>query len=173
MRVLSAAPLLCKEHGKELDLFCSQDNVLVCAHCLLIGTHKGHECVSLRQAAQKARAENGKLVEQTRGKAAKLQEAIARHEETIAAANEERKEEELHARFAELHSALDAAERNCLEEIRAIIDPLVEGLREEIASTQTVVGEAERAVQTSLEGVEGPDSQCVIAAQNLRKLTGS
>jgi hypothetical protein len=46
---------ICPEHGKEYDLYCSSDKEIVCSHCLLLGAHKHHPCVSLKEAAVQVR----------------------------------------------------------------------------------------------------------------------
>jgi len=166
------APLLCKEHVKELDLFCAKDDTLVCSHCLLIGSHKGHDCVSLRQAAQKAREDAEALLKQMHTKAAELQSAVAGHERAIADAAKERtaKETELHDRFAALHAELERAERSCLDAIGRIFDPLVEGLREEIASANAIINEVEQAARSIKASLGGPDTSCITAVCYVRKL---
>jgi len=44
---------LCKDHGKQMELFCSKCECLVCPHCILIGEHHDHECVSVLKAFEK------------------------------------------------------------------------------------------------------------------------
>jgi len=44
---------LCKDHGKQMELFCTKCETLICSHCILIGEHKGHECSNVVQAFKK------------------------------------------------------------------------------------------------------------------------
>ncbi|CAM4727017.1 unnamed protein product [Leuciscus chuanchicus] len=40
----------CKEHGEELKLFCQEDQTTVCCLCIVVGSHKNHQTVTLQEA---------------------------------------------------------------------------------------------------------------------------
>lgn len=42
--------LKCREHRDELKLFCAEDRVAVCCLCVLLGEHKNHRALQLREA---------------------------------------------------------------------------------------------------------------------------
>lgn len=42
--------LKCKEHREELKLFCMEEKVPVCCLCVLVGMHKNHNALQLREA---------------------------------------------------------------------------------------------------------------------------
>lgn len=46
----------CPEHDQELNVFCKQEAEVVCSHCVVMGAHKGHDCVSLAAQAIESRS---------------------------------------------------------------------------------------------------------------------
>lgn len=40
---------MCDEHQRQLEFFCETDDVLVCADCLVMPEHRGHNTVAARQ----------------------------------------------------------------------------------------------------------------------------
>jgi len=44
---------LCPEHKKAKELFCMKCQEAVCSHCVMCGSHQGHNCISMTQAADK------------------------------------------------------------------------------------------------------------------------
>lgn len=47
----------CPVHKQELNIYCKQDGKIVCSHCVVIDSHKSHECVSLEQRCNETRKE--------------------------------------------------------------------------------------------------------------------
>ncbi|XP_051512317.1 E3 ubiquitin/ISG15 ligase TRIM25-like isoform X2 [Myxocyprinus asiaticus] len=45
----------CQEHQEMNRIYCQSCGVCVCTVCSLVGSHKGHECISIRKAEQKLR----------------------------------------------------------------------------------------------------------------------
>eukprot|EP00062_Callorhinchus_milii_P000363 gi/632934294/ref/XP_007906601.1/ PREDICTED: E3 ubiquitin/ISG15 ligase TRIM25-like [Callorhinchus milii] len=45
----------CTEHEKLLEIYCQEDEVLVCSLCALIGNHRGHYLMSIGEAADELR----------------------------------------------------------------------------------------------------------------------
>jgi hypothetical protein len=72
---------VCSEHGKELDLYCTVDDEIVCSHCLLVGAHKAHSCVALRDASGKAR----KAIESSTTELSTTRESVTAARETLVA----------------------------------------------------------------------------------------
>lgn len=48
---------ICQEHGKPLDIFCTQDNVLICLECNVFGKHQRHRVIRGAEAEQKIKGE--------------------------------------------------------------------------------------------------------------------
>ncbi|XP_051953394.1 tripartite motif-containing protein 14-like isoform X2 [Xyrauchen texanus] len=45
----------CQEHQEMNRIYCQSCGVCVCTVCSLVGSHKGHECISIRKAEQELR----------------------------------------------------------------------------------------------------------------------
>lgn len=45
----------CQEHQEMNRIYCRSCAVCVCTVCSLVGSHKGHECISIREAEQQLR----------------------------------------------------------------------------------------------------------------------
>lgn len=45
----------CQEHQEMNRIYCRSCAVCVCTVCSLVGSHKGHECISIREAEQELR----------------------------------------------------------------------------------------------------------------------
>ncbi|XP_052008622.1 E3 ubiquitin/ISG15 ligase TRIM25-like [Xyrauchen texanus] len=45
----------CQEHQEMNRIYCRSCSVCVCTVCSLVGSHKGHECISIREAEQELR----------------------------------------------------------------------------------------------------------------------
>ncbi|KAJ4458956.1 hypothetical protein PAPYR_5244 [Paratrimastix pyriformis] len=56
VRVL-APSRMCPEHDKELELYCMEDRVIVCSHCMIFGAHKGHSCIKFPEAVAQSTPE--------------------------------------------------------------------------------------------------------------------
>ena len=44
----SASPN-CKEHGRLIEYFCTEDNAAICSRCYIIGNHKNHSIISFEE----------------------------------------------------------------------------------------------------------------------------
>eukprot|EP00698_Gefionella_okellyi_P017689 TRINITY_DN5213_c0_g2_i1.p1 TRINITY_DN5213_c0_g2~~TRINITY_DN5213_c0_g2_i1.p1 ORF type:complete len:901 (+),score=224.31 TRINITY_DN5213_c0_g2_i1:50-2704(+) len=47
---------VCAEHGETIAFYCTDDDALVCAHCLLVGSHAGHHSTPLAAATERKQA---------------------------------------------------------------------------------------------------------------------
>ncbi|XP_043940834.1 tripartite motif-containing protein 72-like [Protopterus annectens] len=52
-----SSEILCQEHGKPLDIFCTQENVLICLECSVFGKHQRHRVIRGGEAQQKIQEE--------------------------------------------------------------------------------------------------------------------
>jgi len=83
---------LCKDHAKQMELFCSKCETLVCAHCILIGEHKGHECSSVVQAFKKTNERIDELLVKIKEKAPECEELVKGYERLRSGAEKEHDE---------------------------------------------------------------------------------
>ena len=48
---------LCKEHSRDFEGFCRTCNVVICPSCVIVGQHKKHDVLSLKEGAMYVREE--------------------------------------------------------------------------------------------------------------------
>jgi hypothetical protein len=48
----NSTPILCSQHGKELEMFCTDCEVFICSKCVT-GDHKGHNADDVDEAYEK------------------------------------------------------------------------------------------------------------------------
>jgi len=100
---------LCKDHGKQMELFCSKCETLVCSHCILIGEHKGHECSNVVQAFKKT----NERVEELLGKIKQMApecDALSQGYDRLSSGAEKE------------HEAARATVRDAFKQFREIVD---------------------------------------------------
>uniref|UniRef100_A0AAZ3Q6E1 Uncharacterized protein n=1 Tax=Oncorhynchus tshawytscha TaxID=74940 RepID=A0AAZ3Q6E1_ONCTS len=57
--VEDTSPWRCPEHQEMNRIYCRQCSVCVCTVCTVIGSHRDHACVSIREAERELRVRNG------------------------------------------------------------------------------------------------------------------
>ncbi|KAH3766193.1 tripartite motif-containing protein 50/73/74 [Pelomyxa schiedti] len=143
-------PMMCLEHGKEADLFCSKEKVLVCAHCLLTGSHKGHEYSAVKQAAEVARKEISENSVAITKKAANINEMSGALTRNFAEAKQEREIRiaQVKSFFSQAHQILDTVEAEKLADIANNTKPMEQSLAKQIESCDSLKLELERIGET-------------------------
>ena len=134
----------CPDHGKPTELFCTKCREAVCTHCLLIGAHHDHECVSMVEAfgqldgwITELRAEVRDLLPAC-GKVAQAYEGWARDE----AAQQDAARQEVHATFARLLEAASGHERAVCEHAQTLYDSFDENSRKRTEGIHVVLAHA-------------------------------
>ena len=118
----------CKIHGEEMNLFCIEDQVLVCSHCLLLGPHckdrVQHECCSAEEGKKRLQETLSGDLETLKEKEKKIQEGIERAKTGIERIEIERQRVigEIEVRFLELRHQLEERERTLKQECEEISD---------------------------------------------------
>lgn len=113
----------CKEHpDQKLTLYCTEDEIPVCAHCLLIGRHINHKCESLR--AKKETAHNLLLEQGVKLTAHQrtVEACYKQSEQQIEQVNSraDKLEKNIREQVGELRKLLDQQENSMLEEVRRV-----------------------------------------------------
>ena len=44
------AKYICQDHQKPKDIYCNSDGELICSYCVVFGSHKNHECLTVDDA---------------------------------------------------------------------------------------------------------------------------
>jgi len=110
---------LCKDHGKQMELFCTKCETLVCSHCILIGEHKGHECAGVVQAFKKTNERIDDLLKSIKAMAPECEELVKGYERLRSGADEE-------------HKAARAAVEDAYKQFREIVDECEKNTQREI-----------------------------------------
>jgi len=113
---------LCKDHGKQMELFCSKCECLVCPHCILIGDHQGHECVSVLQAFKKTNERIEELLKQIEEKAPQCEALVKGYERMGSGADDEyaAAQKTVKESFAEFRKIVDECEAKTVAELEDI-----------------------------------------------------
>jgi len=113
---------LCKDHGKQMELFCSKCETLVCSHCILIGDHKGHECSNVTQAFKKTNERIDELLAKIKEMAPECETLVKSYERLRSGAESEHEQaratvKEAFRQFRELVDESQASAEKEVEEL--------------------------------------------------------
>lgn len=113
---------LCKDHGKQMELFCAKCECLVCPHCILIGEHQGHECIGVLQAFKKTNERIEDLLKKIKEKAPECENLVKGYDRLCSGADKEHDEvkKTVIDSFAEFRKIVDDCEKKALEEVEEI-----------------------------------------------------
>jgi len=113
---------LCKDHGKQMELFCSKCECLVCPHCILIGEHHDHECVSVLKAFEKTNQRIDDLLKQIKEKAPQCEELVKGYQRLGSGADKEYEESKKTVvdSFAQFRKIVDECEAKSLADLDEI-----------------------------------------------------
>lgn len=86
------AKYVCQDHQKPKDVYCKSDEELICAHCVVFGSHKNHECLTVDEACPPVKEELVIGEESLIGDTARVTDAHQQVEELIAQLQREEEE---------------------------------------------------------------------------------
>nr|XP_032834108.1 E3 ubiquitin-protein ligase TRIM41-like [Petromyzon marinus] len=152
----------CRDHSKPLEYFCrgSDDchGLLVCAACVLVGSHKGHEVVTV-EAERALRSERVSLVKRklrdtettARGRTSSL-----RHGTRLVQEAAEETKSRLGASYGDLLRLVAEDRESALRAVDAERDAKLSAIRRDIGSCAEVLAEAQEALRAvdDLEATE-------------------
>ncbi|XP_048460114.1 E3 ubiquitin-protein ligase TRIM11-like [Rhincodon typus] len=109
----------CTQHQKLLEIYCKDDAACVCSLCALIGSHKGHDLISISEAVKELRNNLGDQQEELRNKVKISQAALedVKKEKQNALAAIKEKEINAEERYEALRRQIDDDERKAFEEL--------------------------------------------------------
>lgn len=152
------ARMLCDEHPKErLQFYCLDCRMPVCAHCLILGEHKGHQNTPIDQAMITGRETLNAWVE-------KLQQRITLSEDLL---------EQLHASEREVQENAEA-QRNVINTELDHLREMIETKRHQLLSKSALEEKQKRvALQAQVdraEAVRGDSAKLVGRSEELLEL---
>ncbi|PKK20645.1 E3 ubiquitin/ISG15 ligase TRIM25, transcript variant X3 [Columba livia] len=78
-----AAERRCPEHGKLLECFCQDEGLLICVLCSIVGRHKGHSIVTLKEAHNKELTNTKTVTSQLQKLFEEMKTAVIQKEKNI------------------------------------------------------------------------------------------
>jgi len=126
---------LCKDHGKQMEMFCIKCECLVCPHCILIGEHHGHECSSVIQAFKKTNERIEELLKSVQEKAPECENLVKGYQKLGEGADEEyaTARKDLKESFDEFRKIVDECEAKTSKEL----DDIFSSFKETVSSRTT------------------------------------
>ncbi|CAN0123285.1 unnamed protein product [Lampetra fluviatilis] len=157
----------CQEHRQELVLYCEQDNSPVCTVCTIVGEHRGHEVMTIKNAQQtkqeafrlektgreKKKTTAESRTQQLKGEYKRVQESLRGTKARISR-EFERRREQLKEEEREALERADEEGRSALSRIQADIaryESKARGLEQEINQLLAAL-----AVQDPLSFLQDP-----------------
>lgn len=74
---------ICKKHKDHISSYCLEDDCLVCSSCQLYGTHKGHKCLLVTEAAELQRTKLCQLNPRVNDQREKMQRSLQQVEDNL------------------------------------------------------------------------------------------
>ncbi|XP_073706638.1 tripartite motif-containing protein 14 [Garra rufa] len=139
--------LRCQEHQEMNRIYCRSCAVCVCTVCSLVGSHKGHECISIREAEQELR---GSLKDEMR--------KIQKTEKSI-----QEKLSELREKKSGVQAGLEDVRAGVLHQYHA----MREALEQEQEQALLCVNQEEQRVLGSIEKQLGTLQGALISSQSI------
>jgi hypothetical protein len=154
----------CEEHNKELDLFCVEDEIIVCSHCLLVGSHQNHRCISLKEASKLCKGQIGDKTEEVQAKRDRYAEGKSILEERVPQVHRRftAATECIVDRFAELRAVLEERERDMVEKMCTVRDAKLYLLTRQIAELDVVLDRATGGLTDSQRYMQMVDDTDII-----------
>ncbi|XP_033823751.1 E3 ubiquitin/ISG15 ligase TRIM25 [Periophthalmus magnuspinnatus] len=147
------SPWRCQEHQEMNRIYCRQCGLCVCTVCTVIGSHRDHVCISIREAEKELR---GNLKEEIN----QLQEAENQVKHTVSALTQ--KKEDFEMIFAETHSGVKqqyGAIREALEqEEQMALQCVAQEEKRVLGGLETKLGQLQsslQSIQRGLHSLEG------------------
>uniref|UniRef100_A0A8D0H6U3 Zinc finger protein RFP-like n=1 Tax=Sphenodon punctatus TaxID=8508 RepID=A0A8D0H6U3_SPHPU len=148
--------LKCEKHKKSLEVFCKEDQALICVHCYLFGGHKEHTVIPIEEALQvfKTQMQTCLLILQKEREEIFAFKLTGEKESYKLLKQRDTERQKVVAEFKQLHQFLEEQERLLLaqleeleKEIVTSRDEYVAKLSEEIASLNELIREIEEKCQ--------------------------
>ncbi|XP_040185859.1 E3 ubiquitin-protein ligase TRIM39-like [Rana temporaria] len=109
----------CSIHKKIVEYYCTKEKVCICAHCIVIGDHKGHPVESLDEASEKKKEKMRKDLEMMTSNIAWAEKQVRSLEERKTDVQEKAAGvmERVAALFRDIRRELEELEKRVLSEI--------------------------------------------------------
>uniref|UniRef100_A0A3P9KU12 E3 ubiquitin/ISG15 ligase TRIM25 n=1 Tax=Oryzias latipes TaxID=8090 RepID=A0A3P9KU12_ORYLA len=143
----------CQEHQEVNRIYCRQCEMCVCTVCTLIGSHRDHACISIREAENQLRANLKEEIKQ-------LQETEQQVKNRVSQLGEKKEtsrvvltkaQESVKQQYGAIREALDQEEQSALQCILKEEKKVLGGLEDKLSSLQKTL----QCIQKGLHTLEG------------------
>uniref|UniRef100_A0A3B3ZW09 Uncharacterized protein n=1 Tax=Periophthalmus magnuspinnatus TaxID=409849 RepID=A0A3B3ZW09_9GOBI len=141
------SPWRCQEHQEMNRIYCRQCGLCVCTVCTVIGSHRDHVCISIREAEKELR---GNLKEEIN----QLQEAENQVKHTVSALTQKKEDFEVRVKqqYGAIREALEQEEQMALQCVAQEEKRVLGGLETKLGQLQSSLQSIQRGLH-SLEGL--------------------
>ncbi|XP_017261106.1 E3 ubiquitin/ISG15 ligase TRIM25 [Kryptolebias marmoratus] len=143
----------CQEHQEINRIYCRQCAVCVCTVCTVIGSHRDHVCISIREAETELRAnlkEDIKQLQEAEHQVKSRVTELAQKKETFSVVLTEA-QEGVKQQYRTIREALEQEEQSALQCVMKEEDRVLGGLEKKLCALQSSL----QSIQSSLHTLEG------------------
>ncbi|XP_071351746.1 tripartite motif-containing protein 14 [Trachinotus anak] len=148
------SPWRCQEHQEINRIFCRQCGVCVCTVCTVIGSHRDHVCISIREAERELRGNLKEEIKQLQDAEQQVKnrvtEFMQKKETSRVALNEAR--EGVQQQYRAIREALEQEEQSALQCVMKEESRVLGGLEEKLSHLQSSMLSIQQGLHT-LEGL--------------------
>ncbi|XP_069369617.1 B box and SPRY domain-containing protein isoform X2 [Paralichthys olivaceus] len=169
--IFSGESEVCVEHESELDWFCGTEQKLICSHCAIVGSCRGHTVTPLATRVTAIRNELVDVCEKMQLQALRIerfidQTLIVKEQKLQASASRAR--EQVLAQVSAAREALEEEEQRLLEEVQREEERVEQCLLTQRAHwSQAVVNLSQTRSRLVHTLTHTPDAQLVISVQDI------
>ncbi|XP_009903030.2 E3 ubiquitin/ISG15 ligase TRIM25 [Dryobates pubescens] len=149
----------CQEHGKLLECYCRNERLYICLLCCIVGQHKGHDIITLKEAHEEQLAELSNIAtwlqERENALAAAL-EGLLKNERQLKT-NIKTVISQTESLFEQLKTDIIKEKTRILQDIESIERKNLTGIPEMKGEIQKLRGEAVELLQSLQKMKEQPD----------------
>nr|XP_043893016.1 E3 ubiquitin/ISG15 ligase TRIM25 [Solea senegalensis] len=148
------SPWRCQEHHEMNRIYCRQCEVCVCTVCTVIGSHRGHVCISIREAESELRGNLKEEIKQLQNAEqqvmSRVTELTEKKETSRVALSEAR--EGVQQQYGAIREVLEQEEQSALQCVMKEESRVVGGLEEKLGQLQSSLLSIQQGLHT-LEGL--------------------
>ncbi|XP_068016028.1 E3 ubiquitin/ISG15 ligase TRIM25-like [Melanerpes formicivorus] len=155
----SVAERRCQEHGKLLECYCRDEGLYICLLCCIVGQHKGHNVITLKEAHEEQLAELSGMVtwlQERENALATALEGLLKNEQQLKT-NIKTVISQTESLFEQLKTDIIKEKTRILQEIESIERKNLTGIPEMKGEIQKLRGEAAELLQSLQKMKEQPD----------------
>ncbi|XP_039989930.1 E3 ubiquitin/ISG15 ligase TRIM25 [Xiphias gladius] len=148
------SPWRCQEHQEINRIYCRQCGVCVCTVCTVIGSHRNHVCISIREAERELRGNLKEEIKQLQGAEQQVTNRVTeltQKKETFRAVLNEAREGVLQ-QYGAIREALDQEEQLALQCVMKEESRVLGGLEEKLSHLRSSLLSIQQGLHT-LEGL--------------------